>query len=62
MNKLKETLSSRKFLVTLAGVITVVGNNYFGLHLSNETVLGIASMVSAYVFGQAYVDGKAINK
>lgn len=55
---MKAKLGSRKFLVTLAGVITVVANNYFDLKLSNESVLGIVSMIAAYVLGQAHVDAK----
>jgi hypothetical protein len=62
MNKFKQTLTSRKFHATLAGVIVVIGNDYFGLHLSNETVFGVVSMVAAYVLGTAYEDGKNTNK
>jgi hypothetical protein len=62
MNKFKQTLTSRKFLATLAGVIVVIGNQYFGLHLSNDSVLGVVTMVSAYVLGTAYEDGKNTNK
>lgn len=51
-------LASRKLLITLAGVITVIGNDYFGLKLSNDTVFGVVSMIAAYVLGQGYVDGK----
>jgi hypothetical protein len=62
VNKFKQTLTSRKFLMTVAGVIVVIGNDYFGLHLSNETVFGIVTMVASYVLGTAYVDGKNTNK
>lgn len=58
MKKIKETLSSRKFIVTLAGVITVIANDYFQLGLNQETVLSVVSMVVGYVLGQGYVDGK----
>jgi hypothetical protein len=58
MGKVKETLGSRKFLVTLSGVIVVVANEYFGWSLNTETVLGIVTMVASYVIGQGYVDGK----
>lgn len=51
-------LLSRKLLVTIAGVIVVIGNDYFNLKLSNDTVFGVVSMIAAYVLGQGYVDGK----
>lgn len=62
MNTLKEKLGSRKFLLTVAGVITVVANNYFNLHLSDDTVFGIVTMVASYVLGQGYVDSKKVDK
>jgi hypothetical protein len=55
---MKEKLSSRKFLFTVAGVIVVIGNSYFSLHLSNESVFGVVSMIAAYVLGQSHVDAK----
>jgi hypothetical protein len=51
-------LTSRKFLVTVAGVITVVANNYFDLKLDNDSVFAIVSLVAAYVLGQSHVDAK----
>lgn len=62
MNKLKEMFTSKKFLVTVSGVIVVVSNSYFGMHLSNNSVLGIVTMVVTYVVGQSHVDGKKANK
>ncbi|WP_419955950.1 hypothetical protein ACN6MT_11415 [Neobacillus niacini] len=62
MDKLKAKLSSRKFLVTLAGVITVIANDYFQLGLNGETVFAVVSMVASYVLGQGYVDGKKVLK
>jgi hypothetical protein len=59
MRKLKEKLSSRKLLVTVAGVVTVIANDYFGLGLNGESVFAIVSMAASYVLGQGYVDGKA---
>jgi hypothetical protein len=54
----KAKLGSRKFLVTLAGVVTVIANDYFNLKLDNDTVLAVVSMVAAYVLGQAHVDAQ----
>lgn len=62
MNTFKEKLSSRKFLVTFAGIITVISNNYFDLKLSQDTVFGVVSMIAAYVLGQGYADGKKAEK
>jgi len=58
MKKFKEAITSRKFMVTAAGVITIVCNDYFGLGLEGETVFAVVSMVIGYVAGQGYVDGK----
>ena len=62
MGKIKETITSRKFLLTLAGIIVVVGNQYFGMHLNQDTVFGTVTLISSYVLGQGYVDGKKVSK
>jgi hypothetical protein len=51
-------LASRKFIVTVAGVITVVANDYFQLGLEKETVVSVVSLIASYILGQGYVDGK----
>ncbi|MCM3763429.1 hypothetical protein [Neobacillus niacini] len=58
---MKKKLGSRKFLVTVAGVITVIANDYFELGLDRESVFSIVSMVAAYVLGQAHVDSKKVS-
>jgi hypothetical protein len=55
---MKEKLTSRKFLVTLAGVVTVIANDYFELGLNQETVFSVVSMVVGYVVGQGVIDAK----
>jgi hypothetical protein len=62
MQTLKQKLSSRKFLVTVAGLITVIGNDYYGLGLEKETVLSAVGLMMSYVVGQGYVDGKERSK
>jgi hypothetical protein len=62
VDKLKETITSRKFLSTLAGCIVVIGNQYFGMHLNQDTVFGLVMLISTYVIGQGYVDGKKAGK
>ena len=59
---MKQKLLSRKFLVTVAGIVTVIGNDYFNLHLKGDTVFSIVSLIAAYVLGQGYVDGKKVQK
>lgn len=55
---MKKKLGSRKFLITLAGVLTVIINDYFGIGLSGDSVFAIVTLVAGYVLGQGYVDGK----
>jgi hypothetical protein len=59
---MKKKIISKKLFLTISGIITVVANNYFDLKLDTETVFGVVSMVSAYVIGQGYVDGKKAQK
>jgi hypothetical protein len=47
---------SRKFLVSVAGFAIVALNEKFGLSLDPEAVIGLVSIVVAYVTGQAVVD------
>jgi hypothetical protein len=58
MNKFK----SRKFLTTVAGVITVIANDLFELGLDGDTILALVTLVAGYVVGQGYVDGKKVDK
>lgn len=60
MKKFKETITSKKFLVTLSGIVVVIANDYFGFNLDKETVFGVVTMVTGYVLGQAHVDGKKV--
>jgi hypothetical protein len=62
MGKLKETLTSRKFLVTISGVIVVIGNDYFNLGLDKETVFSVVSLAASYILGQGIVDAKKAQK
>ncbi|MDF2792070.1 MAG: hypothetical protein K0S80_5172 [Neobacillus sp.] len=59
---MKNKLSSRKFIVTVAGVITVIANDYFKLGLDKESVVSVVSLIAAYVLGQAHVDAKKVAK
>lgn len=57
-----EKFKSRKFLTTLAGVITVIANDMFDLGLDGDTILALVTLVAGYVVGQGYVDGKRVDK
>jgi hypothetical protein len=52
---------SRKFLVSVAGFAIVALNEKFGLSLDPEAVIGLVSIVVAYVTGQAVVDKNKVN-
>lgn len=55
---MKKKLRSRKLLVTIAGVITVIANDYFDLGLKGDSVFALVSMIAAYVLGQGISDSK----
>ena len=54
MEKLKQLLSSKKFLVAMAGVVGVVLNSYFGF--SEEKFMQVVSLLIAYIIGQGLSD------
>jgi hypothetical protein len=58
LNELKKKLSSRKFIITVSGVITVIANDYYNLGLDNQSVVTMVGLMASYVLGQGYVDGK----
>jgi hypothetical protein len=58
MDGLKKKLSSRKLIITVSGIITVIANDYYNLGLEQESVLSVVGLMATYVLGQGYVDGK----
>lgn len=51
-------LSSRKFLVTVAALIAIVGNWMAGTVNDQAAILGIVGALTAFIGGQAYQDAK----
>lgn len=51
--KVKELLSSRRFWVTVSGLVVVVANEGLGLKLSEEQTVLIVTMLASWVVGDA---------
>ena len=49
---LANALTSKKFLMTVGGILTVLGNQ----GVTEQSINLVAAMVSAYVFGQGIAD------
>jgi len=56
MSFLKKMCSSRKFMLSLGTMITVMANQVFGLDLSAETIQNLIMTLGIYVGGQGVVD------
>ena len=54
LNALKSSLTSKKFLATIIGALTVALGQAFGL--SEDQSLKISGMIGAYVLGQGLAD------
>jgi hypothetical protein len=54
--------ASRKFILTITAGLVLMINGALEVNglplLDNDTVLAFVGMVSAYLLGQSYVDGK----
>jgi len=62
LNTLKEMLTSKKFIASLAGVI-VAGAAKIGLDLDTEAVALIVSPIVSYILAQGWADtGKYVTK
>lgn len=48
---------SRKFIVALLTVLSIVVANFTGVELSDVEIASLAGVVMAYLGGQSYVDG-----
>jgi len=53
---LKTLLKSKKFLVSLSGVLFVLLNQISGLEVPEATVLQVVGLMAAYVVGQGFAD------
>lgn len=52
----KKLLSSRKFVVSLSGILFVMANDVLGIGVSEDVVLGVVGLLAAYVIGQGAAD------
>tara|TARA_R110001599_G_scaffold235050_1_gene434278 strand:+ start:1687 stop:1905 length:219 start_codon:yes stop_codon:yes gene_type:complete len=58
---MKDKLSSRKFWFALLGAMLPVVAQYFSADLELQEAMKLsAGVIVAYIFGQGYVDGKAV--
>jgi len=57
MNAIKLLLQSRKFLMGVAGVLTVVANDLLGKPISEDQIMGVLILFSSIILGIAYEDG-----
>ena len=44
-------------MAIVAGLL-VIANDGLGIELPNESIIAVSSVAIAYIFGEAYVDGK----
>ncbi len=56
--KFLSLLKSRRFLVAVAGVVAVVSSDVFGVSLNTEQVVGVASIVIAWIVGDSVRETK----
>jgi uncharacterized membrane protein len=54
-------LKSRKFWMGVISAVLVLMNEALGWDIPAETVMSFASIVIAFILGEAYVDGKRVN-
>lgn len=59
MDTIKTLLRSRKFVLALAGALTVILNQVFKWELSQEQVYQILGLLVTVIVGIAYEDGQA---
>jgi len=53
MSKLQTLLSSRRFLVAAAGLAAVLSEQLFGVKLTEEQIMAIMTIASAWVVGDS---------
>ncbi len=58
MSKWKSLLSSRRFWVSAIGLVSVVAADVLGVELNQEQMLGIVTIVVAWVIGDTVRETK----
>lgn len=51
MDKVKSLLSSRRFWVAAVGLTAVISSEVFNVELNTEQILGVTSIVVAWIIG-----------
>jgi hypothetical protein len=60
--KLKSLLTSRRFWVSAIGLSAVVANTTLGINLNEEQILGVVTIVVAWVIGDTIRETKVEDK
>lgn len=60
--KLKSLLTSRRFWVSAIGLTAVIANQTLGINLNEEQILGVATIVVAWVIGDTIRETKLEDK
>jgi uncharacterized membrane protein len=58
MNKWKSLLASRRFWVSTVGLVSVVASEALGVELNQEQLIGIVTIVVAWVIGDTVRETK----
>jgi|TARA_R110000744_G_scaffold86368_28_gene168884 uncharacterized membrane protein len=58
MDKVKSLLKSRRFWVSAVGLVGIVSSELFGFALDTEQVVGIVTIVVAWVIGDTVRETK----
>lgn len=58
MSKVKSLLTSRRFWVSAIGLVAVASSELFGYELNVEQVIGVVSIVVAWVVGDTLRETK----
>ena len=62
MRPFLQRLKSRKFLTALFSAIFIILNEGLGTPIDRDAYAWITGVVTAFILGEAYVDGKAAGK
>jgi uncharacterized membrane protein len=60
--KLKSLLTSRRFWVSAIGLSAVIANTTLGINLNEEQILGVVTIVVAWVIGDTIRETKLEDK
>ena len=58
MSKWKSLLTSRRFWVSVVGLVAVAASDVFGIELNQEQMVGIVTIVVAWVIGDTVRETK----